>query len=142
MKPGGDQADDPPTVGSFLLNVRGGQSLRPRQISSRLGLTEREYRLLEGDRISPLTIPPECWRRLRVLFNLKTDLLHGMIRHTHELYYFRPWFIMPVASSSGRMRRVWSGGAIGRKSLIDPPGKTPELPDEELERVESFLKTI
>ena len=131
-----------PTVGAFLLTMRAGQSLRPRQIFSRLGLSKEVYQLLEGDRISPLAISPECWRRLRELFSLETERLHGMIRHTHELYYFGPSFVVPVVSSGGRGHRVWNGNVIGRPSLSCSSAEIPALPDDELARLESFLKSI
>lgn len=91
------EQERPITVGAFLSSLRADSRLQPREVASRLGVSLNVYKMLERDRVSPLKISVEGWKKFRMLFRLPTDELIAMIRRTHRLALFRPSFQMTLA---------------------------------------------
>ena len=87
----------PLTVGALLRGIRAGTALRPREVSVRLGCPHDVYCMLEADRISPLRVPVDSWRRLARLCSIPADALAQLIRRTHRLVWFRPGYTTSLA---------------------------------------------
>lgn len=101
----------PFTVGGVLRRVRRRHALRSLDISSRLGIRPNMYRMLERDRLSPLKISAESWKRLLDLCQIPFDELEKLIRRAHQLVYFRASFRTTLARYDGRRSR-------GKRALI------------------------
>ncbi len=95
----------PLTVGAYLCRMREERSLRPQEVSSRIGVPSNIYKMMEHDRISPLKISIDAWRKLRKLFQVPKDALEAMIRRTHQLVYFQASFRTTLARYDGRKKR-------------------------------------
>lgn len=132
----------PLTVGVFLKSVRSEQSLRAQEIFSRLGLTQNIYRMLEEDRISPLRISAESWKRLRAFFSLSVDDLVEMIRRTHQLVFFRPSFRTTLARYDKRKNRATKSRTLEKAATeMYTRAKLP-LPEEEKAKLDQLVKAI
>lgn len=90
------------TIGGFLKTLRSGTSVGSQEIFTRLGVSRNLYRMIEHDRVSPLRIPVNVWRRFQGIFNLPVDALAGMIRRTYQLVLFRPAFNSTLARYDAR----------------------------------------
>ncbi len=132
----------PVTVGSYLRDVRSARGLQAEEISRRIGLTGNIYRLLERDRISPLRIPVDAWRKFRRLFNLPAGLLEEMVRRTHQLVFFSPSFRATLARYDGRGKKTGKAAAMeqGARELFSKAGLS--LPPEEKKKVDDLVKRI
>ena len=95
----------PLTVGAYLCRIRQKRSLRPQDVSSRIGVSYNIYKMMERDRISPLKISIDAWRKLRRLFQIPKEMLVGMIRRTHQLVYFQASFRTTLARYDARKKR-------------------------------------
>jgi hypothetical protein len=142
MVEGSKQSDTPLTVGGFLQKARTESSLQSQEIASRIGLTSNIYRMLEHDRISPLKVSVDAWRRLRLLFNISVDELAALVRRTHQLVFFRPSFRTTLARYDARK-------SVGKKSVTLEKAAAElytraklKLPKEELARIERLIGEI
>jgi hypothetical protein len=123
------------TVGSFLRTARARAGLAVEDLTVRLGLTGNIYRMLERDRISPLRISPDVWRRFRILWNIPLEVLEGMIRRSHVLFVFRPSCRATLARYHRRAETSARSAAMqeaatelySRAQLELPPGEEAEL---------------
>lgn len=128
------------TVGTFLRHTRTQAAGDAETAAPQLGLTRNIYRLLEHDRISPLRISPEVWRRLRSRWNIPCAVLEGMIRRTHQLVFFRPSYRATLA-------RYRPAGGSGRRSAAMQKAATElyarallQLPPEEEKRLQELIR--
>jgi len=135
-------AEIPMTVGGFLKGVRSGQSIRPQEIFSRIGLTQNIYRMLEQDRISPLKIPAESWIRFRRFFNLSTETLTEMIRRTHQLVFFRPSFRTTLARYDTRKRNGTKAATLEQAATELYTRAQLSIPSAEAAKLETLLASI
>lgn len=130
------------TVGVFLRQWRSAQAVRPQEISLRLGLSPNIYSMLEHDRISPLKISVEVWKKLRSLFRISTDELMEMIRRTHQLVLFRPSFRMTLARYDSRKNRAMKARIL-RQGVEELYARAAlEIPQEEKKKLEAFLSAL
>ena len=130
------------TVGSLLQQVRSGQSIRSAEISSRIGLPANIYRMLEHDRISPLKIPVEAWRKIHTLLNISIDDLVAMIRRTHQLVFFRPAFRTTLARYDGRKTRGTKSSTLEKAASEMYARARLDLPAEEQQKIEVLIRTL
>jgi transcriptional regulator with XRE-family HTH domain len=142
MLEGAKQSDTPLTVGAFLQKARTDASLQSEEIASRIGLSSNIYRMLEHDRISPLKVSVDAWRRLRVLFSISVDELAALVRRTHQLVFFRPAFRTTLARYDARK-------SAGKKSVTLEKAAAElytraklKLPKEEMARIEKLIGEI
>lgn len=132
----------PLTIGAFLKDVRASQLLKSRDIFSRLGLSQNIYRMLEEDRISPLKIPVESWKRIRALFNLSVDDLVEMIRRTHQLVFFRPAFRTTLARYDARKGRKMKATTLEKAATELYTRARLNMPDHEKKQLQQLIKSI
>ncbi len=132
----------PLTVGAFLKGMRSERLLRSWDIFSRIGLTQNIYRMLEEDRISPLKISVESWKRLRTLFNLSIDDLVEMIRRTHQLVFFRPSFRTTLARYDARKNRNMKAATLERAATELYTRARLAVPDDEQRQLDELIKGI
>jgi transcriptional regulator with XRE-family HTH domain len=132
----------PLTIGAFLRDVRTQRNLRPLEVSSRLGVSANIYRMLEHDRISPLKVPLESWKKLRRLFRLSTEATAEMIRRTHQLVWFEPSFKTTLARYDTRKRKTAKSKAIetAAKELYTRAILT--LPEEEERKLSALIQSL
>lgn len=138
----GPQERIPLTVGAFLKGVRSEQLLRSRDYVSRLGLTRNIYRMLEEDRISPLKISVESWRRLRMFFNLSVDDLVEMIRRTHQLVFFRPSFRTTLARYDARKNKKMKAATLEKAATELYTRARLGIPEDEKRRLDDLITGI
>lgn len=132
----------PLTVGAFLKKGRLEQALRPQEISSRVGLSSNIYTMLEHDRISPLKIPPEIWKKLRGFFRCTTDELIGMIRRTHQLVWFRPSFRTALARYDIRKNKTLKKSTLEQAAAeLYVRGKL-SIPSEEQRKLDVLFQAL
>ena len=132
----------PLTVGAYLRRNRAGQSLRAQDIFSRLGLSANVYRMLEQDRISPLRIHVESWKKLRQFFHLSTDALIEMIRRTHQLVWFRPSFRTTLARYDARKNKAMKASTLEKAARELYTKAALPLPPEEEKKLTSLFTAI
>jgi transcriptional regulator with XRE-family HTH domain len=132
----------PLTVGVFLRGVRLEQSLRTQEIFTRLGLSQNIYRMLENDRISPLKISVQTWRKLRQLFNLSSDVLAEMIRHTHQLVWFRPSFRTTLARYDSTRQKGMKATTLEKAATELYTKAQLSLPSDQKAKLDRLLKTL
>ena len=136
------ETDVPLTIGAFLRRVRTGHTVRPQDISSRLGITPNLYRMLERDCLPLLRIPPRSWNRLIALFQIPFDDLEKLIRRTHQLIYFRASFCSTLGRYDHRK------GKGNRKTVLEQAAgelyakADLSLPAKEQENLDQFLESI
>ena len=130
------------TVGSFLRSLRSAQSLRAQQIFPRIGLSRNIYRMLEQDRISPLKIPLEAWRRLCQLAKLPPQVLGEMIRRTHQLVWFRPSFRTTLARYDARKQKGMKASTLEKAATELYTKAQLSLPADEKAKLDALLKSI
>lgn len=140
----GSQAeqDVPLTVGAFLKGLRSSTSLKPQEIFGRIGVTQNIYRMLEEDRVSPLKISVESWKRLRTLFNLSIDELVEMIRRTHQLVFFRPAFRTTLARYDKRKNKAMKASSLEKAATELYTRAKLQLPDDETAKLDKLIKAI
>jgi transcriptional regulator with XRE-family HTH domain len=136
------EQDVPLTVGAFLKGLRSSQSLKPQEVFGRIGVPQNIYRMLEEDRISPLRISVESWKRLRTLFNLSIDELVEMIRRTHQLVFFRPAFRTTLARYDKRKNRAMKASSLEKAAKELYTRARLPLPADETEKLENLIKAI
>jgi len=132
----------PLTVGAFLKSIRSEQSLKAQEFFSRLGLTRNIYRMLEEDRISPLKISAESWRRLSAFFSLSVDDLVEMIRRTHQLVFFRPAFRTTLARYDKRKNKAMKARTLQKAATEMYTRAQLPLPEDEKARLDKLIKAI
>jgi transcriptional regulator with XRE-family HTH domain len=132
----------PLTIGAFLKGVRSEQLLKSRDIFSRLGLSQNIYRMLEEDRISPLKISVESWKRLRTFFNLSVDELVEMIRRTHQLVFFRPAFRTTLARYDARKSKKMKATTLEKAATELYTRARLNVPDHEKKQLDQLIKGI
>jgi hypothetical protein len=132
----------PLTVGAYLRSVRGDQSLPAGDVFERLGLPRNIYRMLEQDRISPLKVGVEVWKKLRTLFNLPGEVLGEMIRRTHQLVFFSPAFRTTLARYDSRKNRRMKASTLEKAAQEMFVRAKLELPEEEEKKLSDLLKAI
>jgi transcriptional regulator with XRE-family HTH domain len=136
------QQEVPLTIGAFLKGARASRSLKAQEVFARIGITHNIYRMLEEDRISPLRISVESWKRLRTLFHLSMDESIEMIRRTHQLVFFRSAFRTTLARYDKR-----TNGAIKAASLekaateLYTRAKLP-LPADEIAKLDQLIRRL
>jgi transcriptional regulator with XRE-family HTH domain len=130
------------TVGVFLRQWRTAQAVRPQEIFSRLGVSPNIYSMLEHDRISPLKIPIEVWRKLRSLFRISTDELVEMIRRSHQLVLFRPSFRTTLARYDSRKNRAMKTRTLRQAAEELYARAALDIPQEEKEKLEKLLSAL
>jgi hypothetical protein len=135
-------AEQPLTVGGFLQQVRVERSIRSQEISSRVGLSSNIYRMLEHDRISPLKISADVWKRIRTLFNLSVDDLVEMVRRTHQLVFFRPSFRTTLARYDARKNKKMKSATLEKAAAEMFTRAKLKLPKEEEARLERLIGSI
>jgi transcriptional regulator with XRE-family HTH domain len=136
------QQEVPLTVGAFLKSVRSDQSLRPQEIFSRLGISQNIYRMLEQDRISPLRVSAESWKRLRSFFNLSVDELVEMIRRTHQLVFFRPAFRTMLARYDAKKNKKMKASTLEKAATELYTRAQLAVPEDEKARLNTLIKAI
>jgi hypothetical protein len=130
------------TVGTFLQHTRTQAAGDAEVVAPELGLTRNIYRLLEHDRISPLRIRPEVWRRIRLQWNIPCEVLEGMLRRTHQLVFFRPSYRATLA------RYRPAGGTTRRSSAMQKAATELytrarlELPPEAEKRLQELIRAV
>jgi hypothetical protein len=134
--------DNPLTVGALLKKIRSEQSMRPQEIFARIGLSSNIYQLLERDRISPLKISVDVWKRIMTLFNLSVDELSELVRRTHQLVFFRPSFRTTLARYDARKNKAMKASAVEKAAAELYSKAHLDLPVEENEKIERLLKSI
>ena len=135
-------ADNPLTVGAFLRKVRSEQSMRPQELFVRIGLSSNIYQLLERDRISPLKIPIDAWKRIRKLLSLSVDELSQLVRRTHQLVFFRPSFRTTLARYDVKKNKTMKTSAVEKAAAELYSRARLDLPAGEKEKVEKLLRSI
>lgn len=130
------------TVGLFLRQWRLSQAVRPQEIFLRLGLSSNIYSMLEHDRISPLKISVEVWRKLRSLFRISTDELVEMIRRTHQLVLFRPSFRTTLARYDSRKNRAMKPRTLRQAAEELYARAALDIPQEEKNKLEKLLSAL
>jgi len=130
------------TIGSLLRQTRSEVALRAQEVSSRLGISQNVYRMLEQDRISPLKISAGTWKRFGSLFNVSVDEVIEMIRRTHRLVFFRPSFRATLARYDGRKNTAMKDTTLEQAATeLFIRARLPLAPDEE-EKLNALLKSI
>ncbi len=132
----------PLTVGGLLRKLRKERALHAKEISSRLGISPNIYRMLERDRISPLKIRVEVWKKLRTLLQVSSDSLAGLIRRTHQLVWFRPSFRSTLARYDARKNKALKASTLQRAAEELYAKASLPLPPEEEQRLMELLKAI
>ncbi len=132
----------PVTIGNFLKDVRTRQELRPQELFSRIGISQNIYRMLEHDRISPLKIPVESWKKFGRLFDLPIEKLTEMIRRTHQLVFFRPSLRTTLARYDARKNNAMKKQALTLATEELYLRATLELPVDEQQKLHCLLKAI
>ncbi len=125
----------PMTVGVYLQRASEDGTYSAVEIARRLHLARNVYRMMERDRISPLEVPEDAWRRFRDLFRLSTESLEEMLLRTHGLVFFQHSFRSTLArypsGSSGKGRaEVLHQAAVElytRADLPLPPAEKARL---------------
>jgi len=126
------------TVGSFLQKVLESPAVQPRDVSSRLGITANVFAMLTRNRISPLKVSAESWRRFVKLFQIPVDDLIEMIRRTQQLIHYRSSFQMTLARYDTRKNKELKATTLAKAteelySRADLP-----LPDAQLRKIEEL----
>ncbi len=98
--------------------------------------------MLEQDRISPLKIPLEAWRRLRQFVKLPPKVLGEMIRRTHQLVWFRPSFRTTLARYDARKQKGMKASTLEKAATELYTKAQLSLPADEKERLDALLKSI
>lgn len=130
------------TIGAFLRSIRTEQSLKAQEIFSRLGFSRNIYRMLEQDRISPVKISVEGWRRFRQFFDLPAEAFAEMLRRTHQLVWFRPSFRTTLARYDQRKnRRVKASSLEMAATELYTRARLP-LPPEEQVKITRLLEAL
>lgn len=132
----------PLTIGAFLKGVRSDQLLRSRDFFSRLELTRNIYRMLEEDRISPLKISVESWKRIRMFYNLSVDDLVEMIRRTHQLVFFRPAFRTTLARYDARKNKKMKAATLEKAATELYTRARLDVPEKEKRQLDELIKGI
>lgn len=132
----------PLTVGALLRKVRKEQALASKEISSRLGIPANIYRMMEHDRISPLKVPVEAWRKLRTLYHVSSASLAELIRRTHQLVWFRPSFQTTLARYDARKNRAMKASIIEKAAEELYAKASLPLPPEEEKKLKDLLKAL
>jgi hypothetical protein len=130
------------TVGTYLRSVHRGAGIGLQKLPSRLGVTGNVYRMLEHDRISPLRIPPEVWRRFQTLWNIPFDVLEGMLRRSHQLVYFRPSYRATLARYRHGERAARRTVAMQQAVMELYARARLELPPEEERKMKALLDEV
>ncbi len=136
------QKEVPATVGTFLQKVKADQSIKAQEIFARIGLAPNVYRMLERDRISPLKISTDVWKKMRTLFNLQTDDLVEMVRRTHQLVFFRPSFHTTLARYDAKKKKGMKASTLEKAASELYSKARLDLPEDEKEKIERLLKSI
>jgi hypothetical protein len=132
----------PLTVGAYLCRMREERSLRPQEVSSRIGIPSNIYKMLEHDRISPLKISIEAWRKLRQLFQTPRDALETMIRRTHQLVFFQASFRTTLARYDARKKSEKKAATL-RKATEELFARAAlSLPPREQKKLDALLKAL
>ncbi len=137
-----EQQSVPLTVGGFLKNLRVEQNLRPQELFSRIGVTQNVYRLLEHDRISPLRVPADAWKKFAQLFNLPAEKLVDLIQRTHRLVFFGPSLQTTLARYDARKNKA------AKKETMQKAGEelflraNLSLPAHEQRKLDQLVKAI
>ncbi len=134
----------PMTVGMYLQSTSKDGTFNAVEIAQRLHLTRNMYRMMERDRISPLEVPGDAWRRFRDLFKLSTESLEEMLLRTHGLVFFQHSFRSTLArypSGSSRKARaeVLHQAAVELYARADLP--LPPVEKERLCRLFALIET-
>ncbi len=132
----------PLTVGAFLKQMRSAQALRPQELFARLGISQNIYRMLEQDKISPLKIPVESWKKFMQLFNVPADVLVEMVRRTHQLVWFRPSFRTTLARYNIRTRQSMKATDVEQAATELYTKAKLALPVDEEKKLNTLLKAI
>lgn len=132
----------PVTVGAFLRRWRLTQALRPQEIFARLGLSANIYNMLEHDRISPLKISIDAWRKIRSLFRVSTGELTDMIRRTHQLVLFRPSFRTTLARYDSRKNKSMKASTLQRAAEELYARAALDMPRGEKQKLEALLSAL
>lgn len=130
------------TIGGFLRNLRSDASLRPQEIFTRLGVSQNLYRMIEHDRLSPLKIPVEAWRRFREVFCLPVETLGEMIRRTHQLVLFRPAFNTTLARYDARKNKGLKRRALEQAATELYAKARLTLPSDDERKIRELLDSI
>lgn len=130
------------TVGLFLRERRKEQALRPQAISSRLGISPNIYAMLEHDRISPLKISVDVWRKLRELFRLSTEEIIVMIRRTHQLVLFRPSFRTTLARYDSRKNKAMKARTLRQAAEALYASAALDIPQSEKQKLEALFSAL
>jgi len=132
----------PLTVGAYLYRIREERSLRPQDVSSRIGVPYNIYKMMERDRISPLKISIDAWRKLRQLFQIPKGMLVGMIRRTHQLIYFQASFRTTLARYDARKKRQTKAATLKKATEELFARAALPLPLKEQQKLNVLLKAL
>jgi len=126
------------TVGSFLQKALESPTLQPREVSTRLGITANVFAMLTRNRVSPLKISAESWKRFMRLFQIPVDDLVEMIRRTQQLVHYRSSFQTTLARYDTRKNKELKATTLAQAaeelySRADLP-----LPDAQMRKIEEL----
>jgi hypothetical protein len=132
----------PLTIGAYLSRMRKERSLRPQDVSARMGIPPNIYKMMEHDRISPLKIPIVAWRKLRLLFQVPNETLQALIRRTHQLVFFQASFRTTLARYDAR-RSKGTKAAMLKKATEELFARAAlPLPPKEQRKLNQLLKAL
>ena len=96
----------------------------------------------ERDRISPLKISVDAWKRMRTFFNVPAEELQEMIRRTHQLVFFRPAFRTTLARYDAKKNKAMKASTLEKAASELYTKAHLDLPEVEKEKLERLLKSI
>lgn len=132
----------PLTIGSFLKHIRLERSLEPGEISRRVGLSGNIYRMLEEDRISPLKVSADSWKKFRLFLEIPLGKLEDMIRRTLQLVVFQPSFKTTLARYKDKKGKWKKSDALKRAAKELYARAHLRLPEKEERELSKLLKDI
>jgi hypothetical protein len=135
-------AQAPPTIGLFLRKARHAGSIQARDIYTRIGVTSAVYAMIERDRLTPIKIQAESWRRLQQLFQLPFHTLESMITHTYRLVFFRAAYGSTLARYDGRRSRRPKSEILKEAAEELYARASLPLPKQEQLKLENLLQAI
>lgn len=132
----------PLTIGELLRDVRKKHALGPHAVFSRLGVSANVYAMMEHDRISPLKIPAEAWKKLVIFVRIPVESMAELIRRTHQLVWFRPSFRTTLARYDARKNRALKASTLERAATELFSKASLQLPPQEEAKLQDLFKKI
>jgi transcriptional regulator with XRE-family HTH domain len=132
----------PDTIGAFLKKCRTERPMSAREIFTRVGVPQNIYRMMEQDRISPLKISVESWRKLSKLFEVSSDFLIDMITRTHRVVFFQPSFKSTLARYRAGKTRGMKASTLENAARELYIRADLSLPQAEQDKLDAFVRAL